>query len=156
MKSKSGTSTFVENKELNTVNKKPYSWLEFDVLNREIYWYKVFTKSEHIPKYISSDEKSITIEYVGNILTKKNLPDNWKIQVEEILSILKDNNCSHNDIIPANLLVRNGIIYLIDFQWSTKLSDLVPENWPSGLGCEFKAKDGFDDRHSIYKSIKSL
>jgi thiamine kinase-like enzyme len=152
----SGTSTFIVNKELNTIRKKVNQWLEFDVLNREVYWYKLFTPSKHIPKYVDSDKESITIEYVGNLLTKQNLPDNWKEQIEEILSILKDNNCSHNDIRPANLLVNQEVIYLIDFQWSTKLDEPIPENWPSGLGCEFKSKDGFDDRYSIYKSIESL
>ena len=93
--------------------------------------------------------------YLAQFLDK-NLPKDWKTQIEKILYKLKEINCSHNDIKPTDLLVLNGMIMLIDFQWAHKINKKTPGNWPKTIGGRYKHPQKFDDSYSIYKSIKSL
>jgi len=96
-------------------------------------------------------ENTIDMSYCGEPLTK--LPDNWKCQAEEILQALKDVNIVHRDIIPRNLLIKDGVIKLIDFSWSGH-PDEDTSKFPGRLGTDFRKYPGFDDRYSLYKSLE--
>jgi len=96
-------------------------------------------------------ENTIDMSYCGEPLTK--LPDNWKCQAEEILQALKDVNIVHRDIIPRNLLIKDGVIKLIDFSWSGP-PDEDTSNFPTKLGTDYRKRPGFDDRYSLYKCLE--
>ena len=123
----------------------------------EIKWLTKLNDSDITPSLISYDESLLTIEmsYVGETLTKDNLPEDWKVQCDHILSELRKVNCSHNDIKPDDILVMDGKLRLVDFGWSTIIGDPIPENWPATIGDEFRySLQQFDDKYSLIESIK--
>jgi serine/threonine protein kinase len=67
---------------------------------------------EHFPKLLSTGDNFIDISYCGTF--QKGLDNN---QCFEILKSLKEAKIIHRDVIPKNLLTKNGIVYLIDFGW---------------------------------------
>lgn len=85
--------------------------------NKEVEALKLLEGEEHFPQIIDIDEigKVIKMTYCGENLTKENLPENWEVQCDEITNILKGKNIFHADIYLKNILVKHGIIYLIDF-----------------------------------------
>lgn len=128
---------------------------DFDLVNREIYWLSKFHHWDHTPIGIDYSEKIILMEYVGEPISPINFPREYKNQCEEILTGLKKYNCSHNDIRPDNVLVKDGKIYLIDFQWATEIGKPIPKHWPEKIGSKFrKGIHNFDDRYSLYKTIE--
>lgn len=94
---------------------------KFDHFFREIKSLKLIEKYNIFPKIISFDENNYTIylNYCGELLNENNIPPNWKFQLENINKALNKNNIFHNDIWYGNLLVKDGVIHLIDFGWST-------------------------------------
>jgi serine/threonine protein kinase len=70
------------------------------------------------PKLISIGDGWIDLEYCGEELNIINLPHNWQDQINKIDLTLKHFKIIHRDIKPGNLLVKNKILYLIDFGWS--------------------------------------
>ena len=53
--------------------------------------------------------------YCGDRITKNNIPDNWKIQVRDIIKFINETSIVHGDINPRNICIYKNIIYLIDF-----------------------------------------
>lgn len=70
------------------------------------------------PKLIASGDDWIEMEYVGEPISKKNLPSDWKVQIKNISSELNKLSIIHRDIKKENILVKNNKIFLIDFGWS--------------------------------------
>jgi len=101
---------------------KTFCDLQHELFLNEIYWLNKFSKYNFSPKILKIDykKKSIHITNVGNKISKNNLPKNWVKQLNEILTILKNNNCFHGDIKPDNLMVQNNTLKLIDFAQSSK------------------------------------
>lgn len=128
---------------------------EFDLIGRETLWIMRLECTGIVPKFLSMvSEHVFEMENAGEILTCENLPRNYREQAENILRILAENNCSHNDIRPDNICVKDGIMRLIDFQWATELDDPIPSHWPKKIGSSFRLGiHDFDDRYSLYKSI---
>ena len=93
----------------------------FDHFFREIKSLEKLKKYNNFPKIISFDEKKhiIYLNYCGELINENNIPSNWKDQLENINKILNENNIFHNDIWYGNFLIKDGIIHLIDFGWST-------------------------------------
>ena len=110
---------------------------------------------EKVPRIIDCDEHSLTFEYAGQPLTRKNMPKNYRLQIEDIIAGLKRFDCSHNDIWAENLLVNKGIIKLIDFKWATQIGEPIPKNWPADIGDSSNfGQHNFIDEYSIWLSIK--
>lgn len=118
---KGGTSDIIiiDNKVIKTIK----TYLEYSIFEREIYIYKLLNSYnfDWCSKLISydSNNKTITLEYKGIPISKHNIPHDWEKQLEIILYDMKSLNMKHNDLKPSNILVNNGRLYLIDFQWCT-------------------------------------
>ena len=73
------------------------------------------------PLAYDDTRRTIVTAYAGAPLDTTNAPVNLASQLEHILSVLTAHNCRHNDIIPRNLLVLDGVVRLIDFSWACEL-----------------------------------
>lgn len=75
----------------------------------------------HFPTILSLDDNETTIymSYCGNRMKKKDIPNNWKEQITEILSTLEKNKIYSNDMWYQNYLISHGVIHLVDFGWAT-------------------------------------
>lgn len=93
--------------------------------HNELKWLRQFEGFERCPKYISHDEDEyrIRMTHVGEPLTKDNLPDDWFCQCCFLLEELKKFGCHHGDI-DDNVMVKDGKLYLIDFEYA---KDFQPE-----------------------------
>jgi predicted Ser/Thr protein kinase len=70
----------------------------------------------HFPKLATYTNEYVVLNYInGQSLTKENTPANLREQVEEILNILATENIVHADILYKQLLIKDGILYLVDF-----------------------------------------
>ena len=84
-------------------------------LETELEFYKKLKKYSHFPKVLEHTNQYIIFEYIGEILDARNIPDNALQQIKEIYSSLEKEKIKHGDIKPNELLVKNNIIYLVDF-----------------------------------------
>ena len=107
----------------------------------------------HFPKIISYNNKRnlIIMSYCGEQL--KVLPDDWENQAEEILEALHSVNLVHRDIIPRNLLILDNKIKLIDLSYAGDPGEDY-KIFPGRLGTDYRKYPGFDDRYSLFKSLK--
>ena len=139
-----------------TLVKRPHSFLNHGILQRELHWLSKLSDSTVTPKLLGATERSITMSYVGEPVFEGNLPDNWRAQSEQILLKLQESACRHNDIKCENLMVLDGKIHLIDFGWSTAVGDTIPSDWPAGIGRQHRLDvHMFDDSIAIYDALKS-
>ena len=140
-----------ENKDY--VTKKVVMYDKYNIVDNEVKWLKKLTQLDFTPNLISVEKNIIKMSYAGENLNSSNIPENWKEQIDHIIDSLKKRNCSHNDIKPSDLLVLNGKIMLIDFQWATDIRQKFPKNWPRYLGRKYKSNIFFNDAKSLKKSI---
>lgn len=147
-------ATSVVSKDGKKVVKSQTSYNGYSLIDRE---YRILTaiKSKHFPKAISFEGDTIEIEDCGEGLRVEKLPPDWKAQLVQIVKDLKQNRVTHRDIKPDNLLVKDGVIKLIDFGWA-KLDDDEDDSPPSCLGYPYKPSWGFDDNFSMMKVIKEF
>ena len=89
--------------------------------NREVNGLLSVYKEKHFPILLSKNDKTKTIfmNYCGEPLCDTNIPSNWKEQLNTIISTLISSHCSNNDMWKNNFLVKDNIIHLVDFGWST-------------------------------------
>ena len=87
----------------------------------EIKSLKTLFPFKHFPKLILYDARRLIIymTYCGPLVSPKNLPSNWKDQLEDIRKILKATNVSSNDMIARNTCVLDGTLHIIDFGLNT-------------------------------------
>lgn len=152
-------ATAVVSKEDGKIIKKQTGFMKYGLIDNEK---RILEKTMvrdglpfiHFPLIsLSSEEGQIVMEDCGDIISTENLPANWKEQLVEIIMDLRECGIEHRDIKPENLLVKNGLIKLIDFGWA-RLIDDEPDEPPSCLGYPYKPTDGWDDNFSMRKIIK--
>ena len=90
----------------------------------------------HFPKLLSYDDEEVCIylNYCGEPLSSKNIPNDWKNQLKSIIIKLNNNkNIYHNDMMcrmnrnnGGNFCVMNNILYLIDFGWASRYKPSFP------------------------------
>lgn len=148
-----GATATVE-KEDGKIVKTQVGYKDYDLIGNEA---RILAKckSKHFPKIYKAGESEIRIEDCGEELTLDNLPDNWKQQLIQIIKDLRSYGAEHRDIRPDNLMVKNGIIKLIDFGWA-RLKDDPPDNPPACLGYPYRASWGPDDNFAMTKVIREF
>lgn len=134
---------------------------KINVYQNEKKWLTILKDSRYIAKPIHFDDstRTITLEYAGENVNAKNLPENWEEQRDNILLELESYNCAHNDIKPGEILVHDGQIKIVDFGWAHELNEKYPSYWPTGVGDIFKCNEPgneYNDRYSFNKSIQHI
>jgi predicted Ser/Thr protein kinase len=70
----------------------------------------------HFPKLITHSTDYIVLRFIrGDYITKTNVPPDFGKQIDDIINILNMERICHNDLHRKQVLVENGILYLIDF-----------------------------------------
>ena len=155
-KIRSTTSIITINQNKKTVIKETIRYTKYNIVENEIYWLNKLSDFIHTPNVISYNKTELTLSYSGEPLSAENIPNDWEVQINIILNKLIEINCAHNDIKPTDLLIQDGKIILIDFQWATRINEKIPLDWPRCIGREYKNNLKFDDKYSIYKSINFI
>lgn len=149
-------ATSVVRKDDGKIIKKQVSYNDYNLIRNE---YEILAKvsSKHFPEVYSYDDsiKEIVMEDCG-IALLDNLPDNWRIQLIEILNDLRINGVAHRDIKIDNFTIKNGLIKLIDFGWAKFVEEVEEKQPPSCLGFPNKPSWGFDDSYSMNAVIKQI
>ena len=103
------------------------------LLENEVQWYSRFNSSPgypaHTAKMLDYNENTITLQYVGEPITKQTIPCNFKDQLSQIAYFLQLHQCQHCDITPNNLLFFKGRIFLIDFGWAVAMGQDPYQKW---------------------------
>lgn len=148
-----GCTSLIEKKG-NVIKKRQVSYGGYSLGSNE---YRILSKvkSPCFPKVLDFSKGVITLEDCGVPITVETLPADWKKQLVYILSALKREGIEHRDIRPDNLLVKDGIIKLIDFGWA-RMKDDPPDNPPSCLGYPYKPTYGFDDNFSMKMVVRQI
>lgn len=145
-------ATAIVSKEDGKVYKEQKSFKNYDLVGNEKRMLKNL-ESIHFPKLYEDKDDMIVMEDCGDMIDIDNLPKDWKEQLVQIIIKLRSNNIQHRDIKPENLMIKDGIIKLIDFGWS-RFYDDPQDTPPSCLGYPFKPSEGWDDNFSMRKVIK--
>ena len=125
---------------------------EYKIIQNEIKWLELLSDSGITPKFISINDNTICMSYMGENITKENLPSNWKEQIKNISDILNNYNCFHNDIKISDILIKGGKLKLIDFQWATTKGQKIPNMWPKYLS----NKSTYDNLRALEKAVENL
>lgn len=103
-------------KQIHKTNSK------FSVYEREKYIATLLKDYKWFPSLLYFDDKNkiLVFKNVGNPIDKNNLPDDFFLQFDNILTDLKKLNIQHNDIKMEEILIDNEKnIYLSDFGWAS-------------------------------------
>lgn len=116
---------------------------------REVRFMKELEDSPLVPNLLEVKEDGIVMTYGGKPIVELTDKD-----IDDLLALLRKHKIIHRDIMPSNLLRKDGHIVLIDFGWAIKEG----ENYPPGkyLGSKWKCPDGFDDEWSLRAVQRSL
>lgn len=149
-------ATSIVNRKDGKILKKQVSYLDYPLVSNE---YRILSDlySAHFPKAYSLDieAREIEIEDCGTPLLDA-LPDDWKFQLAEIVRELASASVTHRDIKLDNLMVKDGIVKLIDFGWAIKSGEKEDKEAPSCLGFPNRPSWGFDDIYSMNRVIKQI
>lgn len=145
-------ATAVVSKEDGKVYKQQRSFKDYDLIANEK---RILSKLEsvHFPRLFEDKDEMIVMEDCGEMIDVDNLPKDWKEQLVQIIIELRSHNVQHRDIKPENLMVKDGVIKLIDFGWA-RYYDEPDDNAPSCLGYPYAPHGYWDDNFSMRKIIK--
>lgn len=146
-------ATAIVSKEDGKIIKKQTGFMKYGLIDNEK---RILAHAEsvHFPVISKeSEEDQVVMDDCGEVISVDNLPKDWKEQLVQIIMDLRAFGIEHRDIKPDNLMVKDGVIKLIDFGWA-RLVDDEPDEPPSCLGYPFKPTDGWDDNFSMRKIIK--
>lgn len=146
-------ATSVVSKQDGKVIKKQTGFMKYGLIENEK---RILLELNniHFPKVYDIDGE-MAVEDCGEMLTIDNLPKDWKEQLVQTVFELKESNVEHRDIKPDNLMIKDGVIKLIDFGWARLTTDL-PDTPPACLGYPYRPSDRFDDNYSMRKIIKEF
>ena len=102
----------------------------------------------------------LKVKYAGEPVTADNIDSvvDAGAQVEGILEILKSLNIVYRDITPGNLLVKDGKLTLVDFEYCSFPGCMYSsmEDAPAELAGPFKSPEGFDNTFSFREIWRGL
>lgn len=102
----------------------------------------------------------LKVKYAGEPITASNIDSVVAAgaQVERILETLKSLNIVYRDIIPGNLLVKDGKLTLVDFEYCFFPGCMYSnvEDAPAELAGPFKSKEGFNNIFSFWEIWRGL
>ena len=96
--------------------------------NREKHILLKLQHDNHFPTILCVDDNSTTIymTYCGDKIKLGCVPSNWKEQIKEVLVTLEKKQIYNNDSCDQNFLVKDDIIYLVDFGWGSLENEGYP------------------------------
>ena len=105
----------------NNIVRKIYKNRCIQKMSNEINALHILRKYKHFPKILNIDWDNFSIDmtYVGDSIINKNLielPNDILKQFDSIENILKKNKIHHNDLALSHFMLKNDILYLIDFE----------------------------------------
>ena len=132
--------------------KIPIYYNEYDIIKREIYILKILLKyNKHFPKLIYYNDFLIITEYIGDIIKKETIPIDILFQINDINNILKKENIIHSDIKLDEMLIKDNILYIVDFGWA-KLNG----NWHCDINISNTIKPCLNETSDIYCMINII
>lgn len=138
-----------------TFRRKGITFDPAELLAREAEFLKLLRDSPHFPTVCEQQEGCIVLTYEGDLITKDNLPQDWRQQAEEILAALDAHHIVHRDIKQINLLVNSGRIVLIDFGWAILESEPY-FSCPQEIGEQIPPELINDNRTALYAALEKL
>jgi len=99
---------------------------------------KILSQYNHFPRLIKYSNEYLITEYISDTLNYTNIPLDIHSQIKRILKILSNEGISHNDIKPHELLVKDGMLYLVDFGFATIKGEYIPNQTPNQIQYEDK------------------
>jgi hypothetical protein len=145
-----GATSVVEKKD-GRIFKKQTGYSAYSLIANE--WSLLsLANSPHFPKAYSLIDGVLELEDCGVSLLS-DIPQNWEEQLDEILEDLALAGIIHRDIRLDNLMVKDGIIKLIDFGWAKLIGSEEEREPPSCLGFPNKCSSGWNDAFSM-RSVK--
>ena len=99
-----------------------------NLFQREVKCLQSLFKLKHFPLLLAADYDNLEIymNYCGENLKENNIPDNWKEQIDSIITSLNEVDIYNNDFWINNLLVHKKILYMIDFGFSSFFEEDFP------------------------------
>jgi hypothetical protein len=145
----STTSTFYQHNNLFLM-KVPN---DVNLVKKELQVYERLKNYSHFPKIIQSTNGYIIFEKVGEIINPHNIPNDALKQINEICKILQKEKIKHNDIRENEVLVKKGIIYLVDFNRAI----LDDENYNQNYNDLYYIVKKYNDLKNLFnKTIKKF
>ena len=96
-------------------------------IDREHFWLSELADTGIAPRPLAFDAKRkiILMTDSGDPVSAATLPEDWRTQIERILTVLETHKCNHNDLTEQEVLVRDGKLQIIDFGFASEGEDMT-------------------------------